>query len=85
MRKGVVVNVSVADRARLEAIVGDRNSPQKHVWPAQIVLLSAAGLGTVERMRRMALAGALHAAGRRGALARQDPAVAHPSIVAGDC
>jgi len=52
MRKGVVVNVSVADRARLEAIVGDRNSPQKHVWRAQIVLLSAAGLGTVESMRR---------------------------------
>ena len=33
--------VSAADRARLEAIVADRNRPQKHVARAQIVLLSA--------------------------------------------
>ena len=52
MRKDVVVDVSAVDRARLEAIVGDRNSPQKHVWRARIVLLTAAGLGTVEIMRR---------------------------------
>jgi hypothetical protein len=29
MRKDIVVNVSAADRARLEAIVADRNTPQK--------------------------------------------------------
>jgi transposase len=52
MRKDVVVNVSAANRARLEAIVADRNSPQKHVWRARIVLLTGAGLGTVEIMRR---------------------------------
>jgi len=52
MRKDVVVDVSAADRARLERIVGDRNSPQKHVWRARIVLLSAAGVGTAEIMRR---------------------------------
>jgi len=52
MRKDVVVAVSAADRARLEAIVADRNSPQKHVWRARIVLLTAAELGTVEIMRR---------------------------------
>jgi transposase len=52
MRKDVVVDVSTADRARLEAIAADRNSPQKHVWRARIVLLTAAGLGTVEIMRR---------------------------------
>src|SRR5437899_10153257 len=52
MRKDVVVDVSAADRARLETIVGDRNSPQKHVWRARIVLLTAAGLGTVEIIRR---------------------------------
>jgi transposase len=52
MRKDVVVDVSSADRTRLETIVADRNSPQKHVWRARIVLLTAAGLGTVEIMRR---------------------------------
>jgi hypothetical protein len=40
MREGITIAVSEANRARLEAIVGDRNSPQKHVWRAQIVLLS---------------------------------------------
>ena len=32
-------------------IVADRNSPQKHVWRAQIVLLTADGCGTAEIMR----------------------------------
>ena len=44
--------MSTADRARLEAVVADRNSRQKHVWRARIVLLSGDGLGTVEIMRR---------------------------------
>ena len=35
----------------MEAIVRDRNAPQKHVWRAEIVLLTAEGLGTVEIMR----------------------------------
>jgi transposase len=52
MRKDVVVDASAADRARLEAVVANRNSPQKHVWRARIVLLTADGLGTVEIMRR---------------------------------
>ena len=52
MRKDVVVDTSAADRARLAAVVANRNSPQKHVWRAQIVLLTADGHGTVEIMRR---------------------------------
>src|SRR5688500_6241656 len=52
MRPGISVTVTAADRRRLEAIAGDRNSPQKHVWRAEIVLLIADGLGTVEIMRR---------------------------------
>src|SRR3981081_2473863 len=51
MRTGITVDVKAADRARLEAVVADRNSPQKHVWRARIVLLTAAGAGTVEIMR----------------------------------
>ena len=52
MREGIIVEVSATDRLRLEAVVADRNSPQKHVWRARIVLLTAEGHGTVEIMRR---------------------------------
>jgi hypothetical protein len=52
MRPGVTIALSAFDRRRLEAIVGNRNAPQKHAWRAEIVLLSAGGLGTVEIMRR---------------------------------
>ena len=53
MRAGIVVEVSASDRARLEAVVEDRNSPQKHVWRARIVLLTADGVGT-NAIRRQA-------------------------------
>jgi transposase len=56
MRTGIIVDVSPADRKRLEAVVADRNSAQKHVWRAQIVLLSAAGCGTNEIMREAGVA-----------------------------
>jgi transposase len=52
MREGIIVEVSAADRRRLEAVVADRNSPQKHVWRSRIVLLTADGVGTVEIMRQ---------------------------------
>ena len=52
MREPCCVWLSAVDRARLAAIASDRNSPQKHVWRAQIVLLSADRLGTVAIMRR---------------------------------
>ena len=52
MREPCCVWLSAADRARLATLVADRNSPQKHVWRAQIVLLSADRVGTVEIMRR---------------------------------
>ena len=46
------MNVTPEDRRRLEAIVGDRNAPQKHVWRAKIILATADGCGTAEIMRR---------------------------------
>src|SRR5216683_4649718 len=46
MRKGIVVDVTPAARALLEAVVANRNSRQKHVWRASIFLLTADGLGT---------------------------------------
>src|SRR6202022_3827763 len=51
-RKGVEVRLGVGDRERLEAVVGSGNSPQKHVWRARIVLLSAAGVGTMAIQRQ---------------------------------
>jgi transposase len=51
MRAGISITVSPEDRRRLEAIVQDRNSPQKHVWRARIILLTAEGLGTNVIMR----------------------------------
>jgi transposase len=52
MRKGITVEVNSADRVRLAAIVGDRNSRQKHVWRARIVLMTADGVGTNTIMRQ---------------------------------
>ena len=52
MRKAIKINLAEADRQALTAIVTDRNSPQKHVWRAQIVLLTADGCGTTELTRR---------------------------------
>ena len=46
------MNVTPEDRRRLEAIVGDRNAPQKHVWRAKIILATADGCGTTEIMQR---------------------------------
>jgi hypothetical protein len=52
MRKGVEVRLGPGDRERLEAVIGSGNSPQKHVWRARIVLLSADGIGTMAIQRR---------------------------------
>jgi len=52
MRTGISIDVSPSDLRRLEALVGNRNTAQKHVWRARIVLLSADGFGTAEIMRR---------------------------------
>jgi transposase len=55
MRGNLGLFVGAADRARLAAIVADRNSPQKHVWRAEVVLLTAERVGTAEVMRRTGL------------------------------
>jgi transposase len=52
MRTGISITLKPADRRRLKAVARDRNTPHKHVWRAEIVLLSADGVGTNEIMRR---------------------------------
>jgi transposase len=52
MHKRTQIKLNAADRAELEAVLANRNSPQKNVWRAKIVLLTANGSGTAEIMRR---------------------------------
>jgi len=52
MRTGISITVKASDRKKLKTIGKDRNAPQKHVWRAEIILLSGDGLGTNEIMRR---------------------------------
>ena len=92
MRKGIIVEVSAADRARLGS---GRGRPEQ---PAEARLAGADHPADGGRLRhgarscggpasrktvRLALAGALHARGRGRAAARQDPALAHPAARAG--
>jgi transposase len=55
MRAGIKVEVRREDRRRLDRIVGDRNSPQKHAARARVILATADGCGTLEIMRRSGL------------------------------
>ena len=72
---------------RLQSIIRDRNSPQKHVWRARIVALTADGQGTTAVMRAVGKGKTvvwrwqerfMHE-GVDGAHPRQDPALAHPA------
>lgn len=46
--------VSQSDRRSLHALVANCNTPQKHLWRAEIVLFTADRLGTNEIMGRTA-------------------------------
>jgi transposase len=52
MHQRAEIKLNADDRAALAAVVANRNSPQKHVWRAKIVLLTADGHGTAEIMRQ---------------------------------
>ncbi|WP_297772446.1 helix-turn-helix domain-containing protein [uncultured Roseovarius sp.] len=45
MRTGISFTVSDKDQSRLEAVISQPSSPQRHVWRCRIVLLSGEGLG----------------------------------------
>jgi len=51
-RDDICLYLGPADRAQLEALCANRNSPRKVVWRAEIVLATADGCGTSEIMRR---------------------------------
>src|ERR1700737_5146429 len=51
MHERTNIQLSRSERIKLEAVVSNRNSPQKHVRRAKIVLLTAEGGGTAEIMQ----------------------------------
>ena len=51
MRTGICITLKPGDRRRLAALARDR-TPHISMWRAEIVLLSAGGVGTHEIMRR---------------------------------
>jgi transposase len=55
MRRSLGLFVCSADRARLAAIIADRNSPRQHAWRAEVVLMTGDRVGTNEIMRRTGL------------------------------
>src|SRR3990170_7329807 len=52
MHERTQIKLDAAVRAELETVVANRNSSQKHVWRAKIVLLTADGHGTAAIMQR---------------------------------
>ncbi len=55
MRAGIEITVTLDDRRQLEAITRNRNTAQKHVARAKVILATADGCGTMEIMRRSGL------------------------------
>ena len=53
MKEESKITVTAEARARLEAIVAAPSMKQKYVWRARIVLLSAAGVGTMAIVRQV--------------------------------
>ena len=51
MHERTNICLNAVARKTLEAVVANRNSPQKYVWRAKIILLTAKGHGTVEIIR----------------------------------
>ena len=51
MEKKTHIKLQSSDRERLEKLIANRNTTQKHVWRARIVLLTGNGCGTFEIMR----------------------------------
>ena len=75
---GITIKITRPDRHRLEAITRDRNAAQKHVWRANIVLLSAEASGLTRSCARPARRRPASGAGNSGSskgvdgLLRQD-------------
>ena len=84
MHERTNIHLSRSERSSLEAVVANRNSPQKHVWRAKIVLLTANGRGKAktviwrwqERFRDEGAAGLWRDKTRRSRIPPLSPEVA---------
>ncbi|MFN4172545.1 MAG: hypothetical protein ACK4GW_12410 [Pseudorhodobacter sp.] len=65
-RDDISLYLGPADRAELQALIPNRNTPRKLVWRAGIVLATADGHGRFEIMRRAARRSRRSGAGRSG-------------------
>jgi transposase len=54
-RSDICLYLGPAQRAELQALLSNRNTPRKLAWRAEIVLATVDGQGTVEIMRRTAM------------------------------
>jgi len=52
MKTDIRIEVSTADRKRLESLIANGKTLQKHAWRAKIIILTADGHGTMEIVRR---------------------------------
>jgi CHAT domain-containing protein len=76
MHERTNIQLSQADRGELEAVVANRNSPQKHVWRAKIVVLSACNTAAGDKSGAEGLSGVARAffyAGARALLVSHWP------------
>jgi len=53
MRTGVCIEISPVDRRRLEAVIRNRNSPEKNLWRTRIIGLTDADASTKAIMREI--------------------------------
>ena len=91
-RDDICLYLGPADRAQLEALCANRNTPRKVAWRAEIVLATADGCGTNEIMRRAETSKPTVwrwqerylDQGVAGPRARQDPALAGAAFVPGN-
>jgi hypothetical protein len=95
----ICLYLAPADRAELQALLSNRNTPRKLTWRTGIVLATADGQGTVEIMRRTGMSKPtvwrwqeryldegvpVNMSGQDAALARAAPAQGSPTEQAAD-
>ena len=84
MRAGISITVTPEDRVQSESVVGDRNTPQKHVWRARIILLTADGIGTNGIVRAVGKDKTAIWRWQERFMQAGDTAVAHPTAAGRD-
>ena len=72
-RSDICLYLGPADRAELQALITNRNTPRKLVWRAEIIVATADGHGTFEIMRRTGMSN-VNGGAKTGHVAAQNQA-----------